>query len=86
MFCSVYMHYVHYFRRKKDSLEFVSGPPSCLLLWRKLWLNELFQHRMNRKVPDVQNSINGKKKKRMSELLLSRCEVPRAESHQLSLS
>ena len=85
MFCSVYMHYVHYFRRKKDSLEFVSGPPSCLLLWRKLWLNELFQHRMNRK-PDVQNSINGKKKKRMSELLLSRCEVPRAESHQLSLS
>ena len=34
-----------------------------------------------------QNSINGSKKKmRMSELLLSRCEVPRAESHQLSPS
>ena len=82
IFCSVYMHYSDYFTVKR---RLVRGPPSCLLWWSCInaikWCQEIFYSNPG------QNSINGSKKKmRMSELLLSRCEVPRAESHQLSPS
>ena len=76
------MHYSDYFTVKR---RLVRGPPSCLLWWSCInaikWCQEIFYSNPG------QNSINGSKKKmRMSELLLSRCEVPRAESHQLSRS